>query len=112
MSDEMIPVEEVFAEWRKHPDYRDAYEALDEEFAMAAAMIRARTVAQVSQEEIARRMETSQPAVARLEAGRGNPSLKTLRRYAAATGTRLNIAFEPLSDLQPTPDPRPEPGGS
>jgi transcriptional regulator with XRE-family HTH domain len=57
-------------------------------------------------------METSQPAVARLEAGRGNPSLKTLRRYAAATGTRLNIAFEPLSGLQPTPDPRPEPGGS
>jgi len=112
MNGKTIPVEEVFAEWRKRPDYRDAYEALDEEFAMASAMIRARTAAQMSQEDIARRMETSQPAVARLEAGRGNPSLKTLRRYAAATGTRLNIVFEPLSGSPSMADPRPEPGGS
>jgi len=40
-------------------------------------------------------MRTSQPAVARLEGGHGNPSLGTLRRYAAATGTRLKLVFEP-----------------
>jgi transcriptional regulator with XRE-family HTH domain len=40
-------------------------------------------------------MGTSQAAVARLESGRSNPSIKTLQRYAVATGTRLRIVFEP-----------------
>jgi len=94
MSDKPIPVEESFTAWRADPDYRDAYAGLEEEFALAAALIEARSGAGVSQEEIARRMHTSQPAVARLEGGRANPSLSTLRRYAEATGTRLRIVFE------------------
>ena len=57
-----------------------------------SALIEARGDA--SQEEVAKRMRTSQPNVARLEGGRANPSLSTLRRYAAATGTRLKIVFE------------------
>jgi DNA-binding XRE family transcriptional regulator len=101
MSKVMIPVEESFTEWRKEPAYRDAYDALDGEFALAAAMIEARSDADMSQEEIAKRMHTSQPAIARLEGGRGNPSLGTLRRYAAATGTRLRIIFEPISAPAP-----------
>lgn len=63
---------------------------------MAAALIRARGEADLSQEQLAERMETSQSAVARLEEGRSNPSLNTLRRLAKATGTRLRIAFEPI----------------
>jgi DNA-binding XRE family transcriptional regulator len=94
MSKDMIPVEEAFAEWRKDPAYREAYDALEGEFALAGALIQARSDADISQQEIARRMQTSQPAVARLESGHGNPSLNTLRRYAAATGTRLRIVFE------------------
>ncbi|OXE36800.1 MAG: transcriptional regulator [Phenylobacterium zucineum] len=102
MSRKMVAVEEAFAEWRKDPTYQDAYNALDGEFALAAALIEARSEADISQEEIARRMQTSQPAIARLEGGHGNPSLKTLRRYAEATGTRLRIIFEPLSAALPT----------
>ena len=94
MSKTPIPVEQSFEAWRKDPAYREAYEALDEEFALAAALIEARSDAGISQEEIARRMQTSQPAIARLEAGKGNPSVNTLRRYAAATGTRLRVVFE------------------
>lgn len=95
MKHKPIAVEKSFAKWRKDPAYRAAYAALDEEFALAGAMIEARTEADISQEEIAKRMRTSQPAVARLEGGKGNPSLKTLRGYARATGTRLKITFEP-----------------
>jgi len=101
MNNKMIPVEESFAEWRKDGAYRQAYETLDGEFALASALIEARSEANVSQEEIARRMHTSQPAVARLEGGHGNPSLKTLRRYAAATGTRVRIVFEPVGAASP-----------
>ena len=95
MKQKPIPVEKSFAKWRKNPTYRAAYKALDEEFALASALIEARTRADISQKEIAKRMRTSQPAVARLEGGHGNPSLDTLRRYARATGTRLKISFEP-----------------
>lgn len=93
-----IPVDEAFAEWRKDADYVAAYDALDEEFSMAAALIEARSKADLTQEEVAARMETSQSYVAKMEGSRVNPSVKTLRRFAAATGTRLKIAFEPTGD--------------
>lgn len=95
MSRKQIGVEESFAKWRRDPAYQAAYDALDEEFTLASALIEARSSAGISQEEIARRMRTSQPAVARLESGKANPSVDTLRRYAAATGTELKIVFEP-----------------
>jgi ribosome-binding protein aMBF1 (putative translation factor) len=90
-----IPVERSFSEWRRDPAYVKAYDAFEDEFALAAALIDARGRAGLSQADVARKMETSQPAIARLEAGRGNPSIETLRRFASVTGTRLRIAFEP-----------------
>ena len=95
MTRRFIPVEEVFKKWRNEPDYRLAYDALEDEFALAAALIDARSQSGLTQAEIAARMDTSQQAVSRLEAGRGNPSWETLQRYARATGTRARIVFEP-----------------
>ncbi len=92
-----IPVEEVFARWHQNPEYVAAYDALEEEFALASALIAARAHAGLTQDEVAERMETSQSAVARLEGGRSNASLRTLKRYAAATGTRLQISFQPVA---------------
>jgi ribosome-binding protein aMBF1 (putative translation factor) len=94
-SKKLIPVEKSFAEWRRDPAYAKAYDALEDEFALAAAMIDARGQAGLSQADVAKRMATSQPAIARLEGGQGNPSIDTLRRFAKVTGTRLKIAFEP-----------------
>jgi hypothetical protein len=42
MSKKMIPVEESFAAWRKDPKYVEAYNALEDEFSLAKAMIEAR----------------------------------------------------------------------
>ena|SRR5688500_6002640 len=95
-----IPVEQSFAEWRRDPAYMKAYRALEEEFAFATALIDARSRAGLSQKDVARRMRTSQPAIARLESGGGNPSLQTLRRYAKATGMRLNISFDKPRKIQ------------
>lgn len=71
-----------------------AYDALGEEFALASALIRARAEAELTQEEVAKAMGTTQAFVARLESGRGLPSTRTLERFAKATGTRLRICFE------------------
>ncbi len=43
MSDRRIPVDELAREWRQDPDFRAEYEALDDEFALATALIGART---------------------------------------------------------------------
>jgi len=95
MSRKFIPVEEAFAEWRKDPEYVAAYDALEEEFALAGQIIGARAHANLTQAELAERMNTSQSAIARLESGRVRPSTRTLDRLAAATGTRVRIRLEP-----------------
>ncbi|WP_202390346.1 helix-turn-helix domain-containing protein [Tsuneonella aeria] len=54
----------------------------------------ARARAGLKQAELAERMGTSQSAVARLESGKGRPSVATLEKLAQATGSKLRIALE------------------
>jgi DNA-binding XRE family transcriptional regulator len=76
------------------PETRREYEAQAPEFDIARELIAARTRAGLNQAEIAERMGTSQSAIARLESGRSLPSLRTLVRYAAATGSRAVVKLE------------------
>jgi Predicted transcription factor, homolog of eukaryotic MBF1 len=89
-----IPAKVLFDEWRKDPEYVAAYDALEDEFALAAQVIEARARAGLTQAELAERMGTSQSAVARLESGVGKPSVATLEKLAKATGSKLRIALE------------------
>ncbi len=75
----------------KNPEFREQYEKADAEYAIIEALVRARTQAKLSQAELARRIGTTQSAIARLEGGGVSPSLSTLRRYAEATGTKLQV---------------------
>jgi transcriptional regulator with XRE-family HTH domain len=95
-----IPVEEVAKKWMKDPLFVAAYDALEGEFAVASALIKARGKAAMTQEEVARAMGTTQAVVARLESGRTMPSTRTLERFAKATHTRLRISFEPVKPGQ------------
>ena len=96
-----IPAEDLFAKWNKDPAYRKAYDALEEEFSLAAVMIGARASAGLTQKQLARRMKTTQAVIARLESGRVKPSIRTLERFAQATGNRLKISFEPKTTANP-----------
>jgi transcriptional regulator with XRE-family HTH domain len=77
------------------PAVREAYEEQEPEYAIARAIIAARAHAGLSQAELAARMETSQPFVARLESGRTLPSMRTLLRAAEATGTVPEFHLKP-----------------
>src|SRR5688572_19709982 len=90
-----IPVKKVAQKWLKDPEFKDGYDALEEEVEVASLLIEARTRANLTQAELASKMGTSQSTIARLESGKAAPSLSTLRRLAKATGTRLEISFEP-----------------
>ncbi len=54
-------------------------------------LIARRRAAGLSQSEVAERMGTSQPAVARLEAGLVDARMSTVQRYAAAVGLKLTF---------------------
>ena len=95
MSRKFIPAREVMKEWLKDPEHKAAYDALEGEFALANALIEARTRADLTQEQVAEAMGTKQEAIARLESGRRMPSTRTLERFAKATGTELRISFAP-----------------
>lgn len=97
----MTSLKELEKKWRKDPGFVAEYDALEEEFALAHALIHARSQAGMTQAEVAEKMETSQSRVARLEGG-ANASIDALKRYAEATGTKLCISFEPLTANNPS----------
>jgi len=92
----MTKIRDLHKKWMKDPAYRKEYDALEEEFALIAAVAKVRIRAGLSQAQLARRMKTTQSTIARLESGRGKPSTRTLARFAKATGHRLKISFEPV----------------
>lgn len=74
MTRKFIPVGEAFAEWRKDPEFQAEYDALEDEFALAAALIKARSQADTTQEQVAEATGTTQAVVARLESDLGDLS--------------------------------------
>ena len=89
----MTKLKELKKRFMKDPEFRDEYALVDEEYALIETLVRARTAANLTQTEVARRFGTTQSAVARLEGGRVSPSFATLRRYAEATGARLTVGL-------------------
>jgi transcriptional regulator with XRE-family HTH domain len=76
------------------PGFREMA-ARQRERELVAELVARRRAAGLSQHEVAERMGTSQPAVARLEAGQVDARMSTMQRYAAAVGARLIFeAFE------------------
>lgn len=50
----------------------------------------------LSQKDVARAMGTSKSAVSRMEAGHGNPTIRTLMQYAEAVGAYLSLGAVPV----------------
>jgi len=82
----------------KRKGFKEAYEGLAEEYALAREMLAARSRSGLTQEAVAELMGTTKSAVSRLESGgKHAPSLTTLKKYAHAVGCRLEIKLVPDS---------------
>jgi transcriptional regulator with XRE-family HTH domain len=77
------------------PGVRVEYDRVSEEFELLDEILKARTDAGITQQELAERIGTTQSAVARMETaiGKHSPTIATLRRYAAALGYRVRVRF-------------------
>lgn len=88
--------------WKEHkkrllkdPGFRKEYEALEPEYRLAAALIRLRLAKGLTQEDLAKRLNTKQESIARLESGGSMPSLSTVKRVADALDADLEINLRP-----------------
>ncbi len=93
----MLTHEKLKAKALADPEVRAEYERLErEEFALLDMLLAARHEAGLTQAQVAERMGTQAPAVARLESalasGKHSPSVATVRRYLAACGKVLSFA--------------------
>lgn len=96
MKSKMLTHDQLVAKMLKKPGVREAVDELNRtEFAILDEILTARKAAGLTQAQIAERMGTQTPAIARLEnalaTGKHSPSLNTLKRYAEALGKRVEV---------------------
>lgn len=88
--------DELIETLMQRPGVQAEVERLErEEFVLLDLLLKARHEAGLSQAQVAERMGTHAPAVARLEralaTGKHSPSVATLRKYARACGKNLFV---------------------
>jgi len=77
------------------PGFAEGFEELRPEFELLDAFIKARKKAGLSQVELAKRLKSQQPAIARLErGGYANTSINQLSKVANAMGYSLHISLK------------------
>lgn len=87
-----IKFSEYKKELLKDPEVKAEYDKLEEEFALASEIIQLRKDNNITQKELAEKIGTSQPAIARLESGSYNKvSLSFLRKVAEALDAKPEI---------------------
>jgi len=78
----------------KDPKLKSEYDALDAEFSLMGQIIAVRKMQNLSQADVAKLLNTKQPAIARLEAGGCfKTSIERLYQYAHALGYNLELKF-------------------
>ena len=79
----------------KDEKVREAYEALRPEFELMMEFIKARKKAKISQQELAKKLKTKQPTIARFENGAyARASVAKLSQVANALGYSLKVSLE------------------
>ena len=89
----MTTLNDYIAEQLKEPEFEKVWEDSKTEYQLRLAMIEARNQAGMTQADIAKATGMKQAAVSRLENGETNPTLRTIKRIAAATGKTLEVRF-------------------
>lgn len=77
----------------KDDTFKKALEETKLEYEVAHAIIQARTKKKMTQKELARRLNTKQSVISRVENAQTTPSLSFLKRLAAVFNLNLKIEF-------------------
>jgi ribosome-binding protein aMBF1 (putative translation factor) len=88
--DEDFLAEIIRSRTKRNPDFPKLLEAAVRRRELVASLAAKREELDLSQEVVAKRMGTSQPAIARLEAGEVDARLSTIERFATALGFQIH----------------------
>lgn len=87
----MTSYSDLRKKWMKNAKFKKAYNDLEPEFAIIRALIKMRIEKKMSQKDLAKKLGTKQPAIARFESGVYNPTLSFLKKLSTALGGKLEI---------------------
>lgn len=97
MTGKRMTHDEIVSKMLANPAVKAEYDAIAEEFDLLDEMLAARKSAGLTQAQIAERMGTKATAITRMESklasGQSGPSFTTLKKFAKATGKKLQIRF-------------------
>lgn len=81
------------AQLLKDQKVRKAFKETRLEYEVARQLILARLKKGITQQALAKKLQTKQSVISRVESGNHLPSLSFLHRLANATGTSLTVSF-------------------
>ncbi|MBI2020733.1 helix-turn-helix transcriptional regulator [Candidatus Daviesbacteria bacterium] len=94
MKIKVYTLEDHLKESLKNPEFRKAWEESEAEYQVSRALIAARIKQKISQVELAKRANTTQAVISRLESMSANPSVGLLQKIAQALNLKIKIQFE------------------
>lgn len=98
----MSKLSELKSKWFKDSKVKKAYDEESLEFSIAKKLISERLKAKLTQEEVAKKMGTTQSVIARIESGARLPSMRTIEGYAHALGKFPEVSFKSYEENQKT----------
>jgi len=75
----------------KDPEFRKAWKESEAEYQISRTLIAARLNQKISQRELAKKANTTQAVISRLESMSANPSIALLQKVASALNLKLKI---------------------
>ena len=92
----MIPVSKItFQDWQEQQNQDPGFVVESLELETGYQIARLRILQGFTQEELAKKVGTRQPSIARLESGRSMPSLSFLKKTADALDAKIEIKVIP-----------------
>lgn len=86
--------EEDLKERLKDPEFKKVWEETEPEYLLARELIKKRLKKKMSQRDLAKKVNTSQAVISRIETMSANPSLSLLKRIAKALDLNLRVGFK------------------
>ena len=85
------PFEKHLKEQLNDPEFKKAWDEIDLEASIAEGIIGKRIEKNISQRDLAKKINSTQAVISRIETMEANPSIKTLKRIAKALDAKVEI---------------------
>ena len=94
MKRKIYTLDDHIKESLKNPLFKKAWEESEAEYQVSRVLIAARIKRKISQQELAKKANTTQAVISRLENMTANPSIGLLQKIAQSLNLKVKIQFE------------------